>query len=218
MTNRSTLVLAILAANDRLGQSEIHRTWLVKQVYLAETIRPLYRMWRQAFAFVRYYYGPYSDDIFFALDTLIFNGLAEVTKHQLRGGRVEATYKVTRAGSDLVDQVVPQEFKQLGSDLVWALQTLGVQNVGAICRLVYREAEFAKIFSSHLNAGISAETKVSIPSVTEANNETFLTLALLQRLQMTDGAADFNLPSREIVRIFFENLARRLFTDSSSEQ
>jgi len=218
MTNRSTLLLALLGANDRFGEPEIHRTSLVKQAYLAESIRPLYRMWRETFKFVRYYYGPYSEDIFYELDTLIFNGLVEVTKHERHGAKLEARYKITQAGRDLVDQTIPPEFRELGSDLVWALQALGVQNVSAICKLVYQEPEFAKIFASHLNTPVAADSKVRIPAVTEANNQTFLSLALLEKLQLNKRIADFVLPSRELVHIFLENLAQNVYAQRPNDE
>ncbi len=213
MRSRSFTLLALLAANDRLGQPAIHRTMLVKQAFLAETIRPLYRVWLRTFGFVRYYYGPYSDDVFDRLDTLIFSGLVEVTATERRGGKTEARYRVTAAGHQVLEQFRENEIVQLATDLVWALQSLGVEQASTICKLVYQEAEFARIFAEHSEQGIGPETKVPLPAVTEANNETFVTLALLSEMQHGSGV-DRNtsglLPTREIVRLFVQSLASRV--------
>jgi uncharacterized protein YwgA len=210
MKGRSFTLLALLSANDQLGQPAVHRTTLVKQAFLAETIRPLYRIWLQTFGFFRYYYGPYSEDVFDRLDTLIFSGLVEVTATERRRGKVEARYRISDAGHRLLDQFGPSEITTLAIDLVWALQSLGVEQAGTICKLVYQEAEFARIFAQHNQEGIGPETKVPLPSVTAANNETFTTLATLQELQRRPGAdlsATESLPSREIVRLFLLSLA-----------
>ena len=208
MKDRAYTLLALLAANDRLGQSQVHRTMLVKQAFLAETIRPLYRIWLQSFDFVRYYYGPYSAEVFDRLDTLIFSGLVEVTTAERRGGRLEARYKITKSGHQLLDQVGPSPILSLAMDLIWGLQSLGIEQVSTICKLVYHEAEFARIFAQHTEEGIGAETKVPIPSVTTANNETFIVLATLQELQRSGGEqAQHSLPSREVVRLFLQSLA-----------
>lgn len=210
MKNRSTTVLAILAANDQLGQSAVRRTVLVKQVFLADTIRPLYRVWIRAFSFVRYYYGPFSDDIFESLDTLIFNGLVEVTAFERRAGKSEARYKITPVGHEILKQIGAPEIVALSTDLVWALQCLGVEQAGTICKLVYEEAEFSRIFSQHNQQGIGAETRVPLPSVTNADNETFIALAALQELRKLPGTNRRPAPpvkSREIVRLFLQSLA-----------
>lgn len=215
MKNRSVTLLALLAANDHLGQSEIHRTMLVKQAFLAETIRPLYRLWRQIFSFVRYNYGPYSEDVFYRLDTLIFSGLVEVTAMERHRGRVEARYKITPAGHIVLGQIGGAEIVELSHDLVWALQTLGVEQSTTICKLVYQEAGFARIFAQHAHVGIGPETRVPLPTVTAADNETFVTLATLQELRQRQfrggkNRDDFSLPTREVVRVFLRSLAMQL--------
>jgi len=204
MKHRSFILLALLSANDRLGQPEVGRTTLVKQAFLAETIRPLYRLWLQSFGFVRYYYGPYSEELFDRLDTLIFNGLVEVTAAQRRGGKLEARYRITQAGHQLLDQFSRSDIISLATDLVWGLQSLGVEQASAICKLVYQEAEFARLFAQHNQEGTGPETKVPLPTVTAANNETFTTLAALRALQPGAGEP---VPSREIVRLFLLSLA-----------
>jgi hypothetical protein len=209
MKGRSITLLALLSANDRFGQPAVHRTTLVKQVFLAETIRPLYRIWLQIFNFYRYNHGPYSDDIFERVDTLIFNGLVEVESYQRREGRTEARYRITKAGHQLVDKIGPCEIRTLAADLIWSLQAIGVEQASSICKLVYQEAEFARIFAQHTEQGIGPETKVPLPSVTAADNETFITLASLQELQKHGEPSHDRepLPSREIVRTFLLSLA-----------
>ena len=213
MKNRSLLLLALLAANDRLGERPVHRTALVKQAFLAETIRPLYRLWLQTFGFVRYYYGPYTDEIFQRLDTLIFNGLVRVTMMQRIRGRVEARYQITSSGHRALGHFRESEIVHLAGDLIWALQTLGIEQATTLCSLVYQEAEFARVFAQHSQQGIGPETRVPLPVITEANNETFVALAIFQELQVppSDRATtEPQLPLREVVRLFLLSLARQI--------
>jgi DNA-binding PadR family transcriptional regulator len=186
---------------------------LVKQAFLAETIRPLYHIWLQTFPFVRYFHGPYSQDIFTRLDTLIFNGLVQVTAVEHRGARTKAQYRVTPAGHHLVERFGDQDIVHLATDLIWALQSLGIEQAGTICKLVYQEAEFARIFAQHNQQGIGPETKVPLPIVTSADNETFRSLAILQELQYLPGARRADAPkllSREVVRLFLQSLVLQL--------
>lgn len=212
MKNRSITLLALLAANDRLGHPEVHRTVLMKQAFLVETIRPLYRLWRRTFTFVRYYYGPYSEDVFQHLDTLIFNGLVNVTTFKHSRGRLEARYRITSAAHAILEKIDAKDIVELATDLVWALQTLGIDQAGTISKLVYQEAEFARIFAEHTESDIRAEEKAPLPDVTAANNETLTTLATLHELSVRKldddpGSLEFALPTREVVRIFLECLA-----------
>lgn len=215
MSNRSVALLALLEANHRLGQPDVYRTVLMKQAFLAETIRPLYRQWRRMFNFVRYYYGPYSEEVFCHLDILIFNGLVEVSTFERSRGRLEARYIITPAGRMILEQIEATEISELATDLVWALQTLGVDQAGSIAKLVYQEPEFARLFAEHTKAGISASTKVPLPMVTEANNETLTMLAVLEELlgrgaETSSGGKGTEMPTREVVRLFFECLAVRV--------
>lgn len=213
MKNRSFTLLALLAANDRLGQSAVHRTTLVKQAFLAETIRPLYGIWLQTFRFVRYKYGPYSDDLFDRLDTLIFNGLVEVITAERRAGQFEARYKISNEGQSLLGQFNVPVITSLTTDLIWALQALGVEKASTICKLVYQEAEFARIFAHHSQKGIGPQSKVPLPAITAANNQTFITLAALQEFQYNreeDPTNRQQLPSREVVRLFLQSLAMQV--------
>ena len=214
MKNRSATLLAILAANSHFGQAEIHRTMLVKQTFLAETIRPLYQLWKQTFKFIRYNYGPYSDDIFYCLDTLIFNGLAEVTTLERHGGRVEARYQITREGFSILDQINIGETRELAYDLVWALRSLGIDQSIAICKLVYKEAEFARILSEHTKKGISPVAKVPIQAITAANNNTFMMLTTLQELMQNPPHGEIveksYLPTKEVVRVFLKSLVMQV--------
>lgn len=215
MKNRATTLLALLAANDRLGQLEIHRTVLVKQAYLAETIRPIYCQWLRSFSFVRYQHGPWSEDIFPHLDVLIFNGLVDVSAVKFMPGRTEARYRITSLGHDILQRVGSNEILKLAFDLVWALQALGIERASTICKLVYEEAEFARIFAQHKQENIGPESKVPLPSITAANNETFVTLATVQAILQSSAkiestAKPFNLPSREVVRIFLSSLGQQI--------
>jgi DNA-binding PadR family transcriptional regulator len=212
MKNRSVTVLALLAANDHFRQPEVHRTMLMKQLFLAEQIRPLYRLWRQTFSFVRYQYGPYSEDVFRRLDMLIFSGLVEVTFMERRQGRVEARYKITPAGHTLLGQIGASEILELSHDLVWSLQTLGVNQTSTICRLVYQEAEFAHLIARHCEEGIGPEAKIPLSAVTAANNETFVILAMLRELlnHQSGENTNFSLPTKEVIRVFLKSLAMQI--------
>lgn len=223
MKNRSVTLLSLLAANDRLGQPEIHRTVLMKQAFLAETIRPLYRLWRQTFTFVRYNYGPYSEDVFQRLDTLIINGLVDVATFKRSRGRLEARYRITSAGRAILETIKANEIIELATDLVWALQTLGIDQARTISKLVYQEAEFARIFAEHSKSGIRAQEKIPLPDVTAANNETLTILATLQELRgrKLNGkprGLEFSLPTREVVRVFLECLAIQVPHQGQSDQ
>lgn len=214
MNNRSVTLLALLAANDHLQQPEVHRTTLMKLAFLTDTIRPLYRIWCQIFPFVRYNYGPYSEDVFYQLDTLIFNGLVQVTTMQCRGGRTEARYKITAAGHAALSRIDAEEIIDLTHDLVWALQSLGIEQATTITKLVYQEAEFARIFADHINSGIGPEEKMPLPSVTAANNETLSILMILRELVQLPNGDEFgfeiNFTPREVVRIFLRSLAMQV--------
>lgn len=218
MKDRSVTLLALLSANDKFGQAAVHRTTLVKQAFLTETIRPLYRIWLQIFSFYRYNHGPYSDDIFERLDTLIFNGLVEVDSYKRQGGRTEARYKITEAGHKLLTAIAAPEIRSLTEDLIWALQAIGVEQASSICKLVYQEAEFARIFAEHTEQRIGPESKVPLPSIIAANNETYITLtSLLELHRHVQSSHGYDpLPSREIVRTFLLSLALQVPTAGST--
>jgi hypothetical protein len=213
MKNRSFTLLALLAASDRLGEPAVHRTTLVKQAFLAETIRPLYRIWIKTFEFVRYKHGPWSDHIFDLLDPFIFGGFVEVTKAERRSGRFQACYRITDAGHSLLERFEAPDIKELAMDLIWALQSLGIEQSNTICKLVYQEAEFARIFASQEEKGIGPEARVCLPAITDAGNETFMILSVLQELTHKPGigpSTEQVLPSREVVRLFLQLLATRI--------
>jgi hypothetical protein len=208
MKNRLLALIALLAANDRLGQPEVHRTTIVKQAFLLETLRPLYKQWFQTFKFVRYRYGPYSEDVFSLLDVLIFNGFVTVTSAQVSSGRVEARYRITDGGHSILTRVGHNQIVDLSLDLVWALQCLGVQRVNQISKLVYQEPEFSRLYSHQSGLGIGPEAKTPLPAVTAANNQTLITLSVVQELlRNEDPAIETDVSSREAVRLFLSLLA-----------
>ncbi len=210
MKNRSVTVLALLAANDRFGQCAVHRTVLVKQAFLAETLHPLYEQWYRTFSFVRYKYGPYDRDIFQRLDTLIFNGLVEVVSAERRGTFLEARYRITAAGHDVLKRIEAVSITSLANDLIWALQTLGVDQATGICKLVYQEADFIKIFTDELKRGVSADVKTPLPSVMAADSETFALLATLRSVSELYDRSKFSFGHREVVRLFLRSLASQI--------
>lgn len=216
MKNRALIVLALLGANDRWEQPEVFRTVLVKQAFLAETLRPLYRVWSQSYAFYRYHYGPYDDKIFEHLDVLICNGLVQVVSSARHRGREEARYSITDGGRKLLASFEHHELIRLSIDIVWSLQAIGVERATAICNLVYQEAEFARILAAHLAEGVQARSKVLLPLVTDSGNETFATLAVLQALARPfDGLGA--MPPREIMRLFLKMLARQFAGRESAQ-
>jgi DNA-binding PadR family transcriptional regulator len=219
VSSGSVTLLALLAANDKMGAAEVHRTVLMKQAFLAETIRPLYRYWTQSFEFIRYYYGPYSDEIFYCLDTLIFNGLVDVTKAVRTSGRLEARYRIRREGHDALARIPAREIVSFTTDLVWALQALGIDQASTICRLVYQEAEFARVLAHSAASNIGPEAKIKLPAITAAHNETFAALATLESLfeQRVNTTGNNLVPSREVVRVFLSSLVTE-FQSSSRRQ
>jgi DNA-binding PadR family transcriptional regulator len=214
--SKSLTLLSLLAANDQLGSPELHRTVLMKQAFLAETLRPLYRLWRKTFSFVRYHYGPFSDELFEHLNALVFNGLAEVTTFHQSGSRTEARYRITAGGKRFLKRACDSQLLELATDLVWALQSLGIEQAGAISRLVYQELEFSKLLLEHQKSGIPATSRVGLPTVTDASNETFIVLALLKHLtdqgekRIAKGATSVH--SKTVVRLFLNFLAARAAT------
>lgn len=218
MKHRAFTLIALLAANRRLGEPAVGRTILVKQTYLFATLRPFYGIWTRTFSFVRYFYGPYSEEIFDQLDTLIFSGLVEVTSAEFQKGRTEARYRITEAGDRVLTHFEGEEIVRLAHDLVWALQSLGVEQATTLCKLVYQEAEFARIFAEHNAGGIGPETKVKLHDVTAAANETFRALAVFKACQRLPGdkeAAPPQLASRELIRIYLQSLARQVHRTAS---
>jgi hypothetical protein len=210
MKNRSTMILALLEANGQFHTPEVHRTMLVKQAFLVETLRPVYQIWLRTFPFIRYRYGPYAEEIFHELDALIFNGLVAVHKFEKDGGRIEARYGITEFGKRNLRDLGGSELVALSSDLVWALESLGIDQVTKICGLVYKEPEFAQLLTREREQGRGPEDRLPLPAVTDANNQTFLTLALIEGIlqrQSTRIGGHLRLSSREVVRIYLQILS-----------
>jgi hypothetical protein len=180
----------------------------MKQAYLLETIKPLYRMWRKTFSFVRYHYGPFSDDVFHRVDTLVFNGLVSVSAFAISPQRVEARYRIAQAGRAALSGLQSNDIKRLAVDLVWALQALGADHASKITRLVYQEPGFARVFADHAEKGIQAHEQVPLPAVTDANNATMTALSILQSVIRTEeGETNRVISTRSAVKLFLDFLA-----------
>ncbi|QJE94785.1 hypothetical protein [Luteolibacter luteus] len=209
MSDQSLVLLAILDSNRRLGNGAVNRTTLVKQVFLAEILRPLYRIWEQHFNFFKYNHGPYSDEIFTKLDTLMFNGLVTAERFRKSRSRIEGRYTITVNGIKLLEKTDQPQILSLSRDLIWALQTLGIEQSNSICKLVYEESEFAQVLADHARRGIPSNIKGNLPAITKEGNETFIALSILKQLQKSVSLTDVSLSLRETTRLFLTALALR---------
>lgn len=218
MNNRCLVLLALLGANRRFGQPPVPRTVLVKQTFLTETLRPLYHYWYRTFSFERYYHGPFTGDIFHRLEVLICNGLVQVDSSSWSRGRHFATYSITDRGAILLQAFAETEIVHLADDIVWGLQAIGVEQAGAICKLVYQEAEFARMLEAHNAQGIAAGDRIPLPAVTSSANATLEVLLVIRHLsrRISDNAPE--LSAREMVRSYLQILADRVrATDNPTE-
>jgi len=212
MKARAITLLSLLRSNNRWGNHETDRTTVIKQAFLAENLKPLYDVWFQTFSFVRYNYGPFADDVFQQLDTLIFNGLVEVTRYRRSSGRIEARYVITEFGTHHVNQFAPSEISALTDDLVWALQSIGITKATWLCKLVYQEPEFVTVLENDAGRGVGPEHRTPLPAVLDATNMTFQYLTSikgLDRLRRRENG-DTSLSPRELVRVYLELLAARI--------
>jgi hypothetical protein len=210
MKARAITLLSLLRANSSNGQPELDRTTLVKQAFLVENLKPLYDIWSETFSFVRYNYGPYTEEIFYQLDTLIFNGLVEVTKFQKAPGRIEAHYMISTFGVENFERFAPRETISLTQDVVWALQSIGINQATKICKLVYQEPEFVNLLEKDLERGIGPENRTPLATVPEANNRTFQYLTTIVGLSELSKRENGGLAPRELVRVYFELLASNI--------
>jgi hypothetical protein len=207
MRVRAITLLSLLNANAEFGQPDLDRTTLVKQAFLVENLRPLYDIWIKTFSFVRYNYGPFSDEVFYQLDTLIFNGLVDVIKYQKSGGRIEAQYMITSSGAVKLKRFAPSEMIALTNDLVWSLQSIGVNQATKICKLVYEEPDFANVLEDDLQQGRGPQNRTPLLSVPIAENQSFQYLTTLAAVNSLTTNEDGRLSPRDLVRVYLELLA-----------
>lgn len=212
MKTRAITLLSLLKANSSCGQAEIDRTTLVKQAFLVENLKPLYDIWSETFSFVRYNYGPYTEDIFYQLDTLIFNGLVDVTKFHKAAGRIEAQYRITPFGAENFERFVPSEIGALTDSVVWALQSIGIDQASKICKLVYQEPEFVNLLEQDLERGVGPENRTVLATAPNAGNRTFQYLTTIAGVSRLARRENGGLSPREFVRVYLELLASNIST------
>jgi len=200
-------LLSLLNANAALGQTDVHRTSLVKQAFLAENLRPLYDIWVKTFSFVRYNYGPFAEAVFYQLDTLVFNGLVHVVEYRKIESRTEAQYAITTFGAAKVRQFAPRELIALTDDLVWSLQSIGVNQATKITKLVYEEPEFVNVLQKDLEEGRGPAHKTPLMTVPVAANLTFQYLTTLTAISEISRGEENRVSPRDLVRAYLELLA-----------
>lgn len=207
MRAQAITLLSLLNANAALGQADIDRTSLVKQAFLAENLRPLYDIWIKTFSFVRYNYGPFTDAVFYQLDTLVFNGLVQVVHYRKSENRTEAQYAITVFGASKLMQFAPRELIALTDDLVWSLQSVGANQATKISKLVYEEPEFVNVLQKDLEEGRGPTHKTPLMTVPNAVNLSFQYLTTLTAISEINRGEENRISPRDLVRAYLELLA-----------
>lgn len=211
MANQSNTLLQIMAAADQLGTEPLGRTAIVKLVYLSEMLRPTYELWQRSYSYDRHYYGPYSDEIFRRLDFLIFHGLVDVKTFQKKPGRTQATYVITNSGVEMANRFANHpgggSIRSLAEDLIWGLQTLGIETAGDFCRLVYSEPGFEHTMRQAERRGQQGSDRFSLPDVHAYQHPSFRLQAVIEEFHQ-DRLGEQTSP-RELVRTYLNFLATR---------
>lgn len=211
MASQTNTLLQIMAAADQLGASPLGRTAIVKLVYLSEMLRPTYRLWLRSYTYERHNYGPYSEKIFRRLDFLIFHGLVDVKIFQKNKGRTRATYNITNEGIEKASLFAEQPegmlIRSLAEDLLWGLQTLGIETAGDFCRLVYSEPGFEYTTQQAERKAQQRSLRFTLPDVHTYKHPSFRLQAVIGVLHQ-DRFGEKTTP-RDLVRTYLNFLALR---------
>ena len=211
MSNRTNILLHLLAAAGELGYEALNRTAITKMVYLSEMLRPSYELWQRSYEYDRYNYGPYSDDVFRKLDFLIFHGLVQVHSYTKQFGRIKATYEITEYGiglsNELAEKAEGKLLKSLSEDLVWGLQTLGIKTAKGFCRIVYKEPGFETAAKNAERQGFQKKDRYPLPDVHAYQHPSFRLQAIIESFHQDR----INNSPRELVRTYLNYLATRSY-------
>ncbi len=211
MDSQTNTLLQIMAAAGKLGASSLSRTAIVKLVYLSEMLRPTYELWLRSYTYDRYNYGPYSDEVFRRLDFLIFHGLVDVKMFQKNKGRTRATYAINNEGIEKASLFAEQPegilIRSLAEDLIWGLQTLGIETAGDFCRLVYSEPGFEYTTQKAERKGQQRSVRFTLPDVHTYQHPSFRLQAVIGVFHQ-DRVGDKTTP-RDLVRTYLNFLASR---------
>ncbi len=211
MASQTNTLLQIMAAAGRLGASPLGRTAIVKLVYLSEMLRPAYELWLRSYTYERYHYGPYSEEVFRRLDFLIFHGLVDVIKFQKNKGKTQATYAITKQGLEKASLFAGQPegrlIHSLAEDLIWCLQSLGIETAADFCRLVYSEPEFEHATQQAERKGQQGSFRFPLPDVHTYQHPSFRLQAVIGEFHQ-DRVGEKTSP-RDIVRMYLNFLASK---------
>ncbi len=129
-------VLLTMHHGSRVGMGNLGRLQLVKLAYIEEILSPVYQVWGDDVNFVRYLYGPYSDELAHAFDFMVFHGLATPRS---KG------YEILPSGRDAANEIGGSfpKLDALCRDVVQAFHTLNLKTGKDACRVVYAEPAFA---------------------------------------------------------------------------
>lgn len=212
MNSRTALILEILVASRRLGDPYVGRTVLVKLAFLSEILKPVYDVWFEGFQFVRYHYGPYSDDIHRRAEFLAFHSLAQIGSYEKSVGRVAATYSVTDAGEAAAKRLraastPASRLAEMVGDIVWSLRGLGATSAAGICRLVYAEPDFAQRLSGAPSEAANLRNAEQLPSPLWPSHASFQAQAVLRYVIKKNGDRQALNSPREMTRTYLTALA-----------
>jgi len=199
MKNKAHTLLLLLVANKELGEPAVGKTVIVKQLYLAELLRPSYRLWSKSFNYVNYFYGPYSKEVVGHLNVLVFHGLATCTHLSYSEAATKASFVATPRGCDLA-QTFDQCTFSLCRDLVLGLQALSSTTRAKLVDLVYAEPAFSEVRSD-----VKSPMGAHLLSGQDVKHHSFIIQRLIEAAQLECGHSP--LPPRELVLRFLKYLS-----------
>lgn len=154
---RSNEIVYLFSAANGLNWISLSRIGVQKCLYLAEILSPMKEIILSFVNFIYLHKGPYSKDIQNALDYLVSLDAIEVVSFTTAGTSAYADYKITEAGTSLVENLTlyPVEKEKLS----WIQTVMKVvdaykgcyglneqyQGVDKIIDLVYQEPTFKEI-------------------------------------------------------------------------
>jgi len=91
-----------------------------------------------SFEFIRYHYGPYSESLSSAIDTLVGVALFEEQRHTITDHIIQYSYSLTEEGERLASSIIQrlrQEDGQLAERLITSTEALQETNFSELVRL-----------------------------------------------------------------------------------
>lgn len=205
--SRTTSLLFILTSALKLGEAPLSRTTVMKIAYLMEVLRPWYVLLEEQYRFVRYQYGPYSEDVLQRLNFLVLHGLAEVKQWEIRGSALHSSYIATEYGLEIAERVSKSSIElkttlSLATDIIWNLQSLGIKSATEICHLVYQEPGFDAVLKNMAETGQSKYDKIPLLNPQNPAHPSYKIGAILKARAERRGPVS----PREAIRVYFTYL------------